>query len=143
MKTSSRYATAELKGTAAVLVTDRVDWTAHRISTTYRQRWPTETVYQDSTGHLGRDDYRMRGAEAIGKHWCPVFVAYSSLHLACLGRSLQEGRVLVKTIGEACRQRAAALIQQLLLYTPDRLLRGVALDARFAHLFAKQRRLPR
>ena len=27
--------------------------------------------------------YRMRNAEAIKKHWCLVFVAYSFLHLDC------------------------------------------------------------
>jgi hypothetical protein len=34
-----------------------------------------ETLYQDRTGHLGLDTYRMRSTEAIGKHWCLVFVA--------------------------------------------------------------------
>ncbi len=38
-----------------------------------------ETFYQDGKGHLGLDTYRMRSAEAIGKHWCLVFVAYSLL----------------------------------------------------------------
>ncbi len=37
---------------------------------------------------LGLDKYRMRSAEAIQKHWCLVFVAYSLLHLACLPPSL-------------------------------------------------------
>jgi hypothetical protein len=43
-----------------------------------------ETFYQDSKGQLGFNAYRMRSAEAIGKHWCLVFVAYSLLHLTCL-----------------------------------------------------------
>ena len=43
-----------------------------------------ETFYQDGKTHLGLDEYRMRNAEAIGKHWCLVFVAYSLLHLDCL-----------------------------------------------------------
>ena len=42
-----------------------------------------ETFYQDGKMHLGLDEYRMRNAEAIGKHWCLVFVAYSLLH-TCL-----------------------------------------------------------
>src|SRR5215813_6117804 len=61
----------------AVLVTNRVDWSAQRIITLYLQRWPIETFYQDGKTHLGLDEYRMRNAEAIGKHWCLVFVAYS------------------------------------------------------------------
>ena len=43
-----------------------------------------ETFYQDGKGHLGLDEYRMRNAEAIQKHWWLVFVAYAFLHLDCL-----------------------------------------------------------
>ena len=42
-----------------------------------------ETFYQDSKGQLGFNAYRMRSTEAMGKHWCLVFVAYSLLHLTC------------------------------------------------------------
>jgi hypothetical protein len=78
------YENAELTGTYAVLVTNRVDWSAQRIIATYLQRWPIETFYQDGKEHLGLDEYLMRNAKAIGKHWCLVFVAYSFLHLDCL-----------------------------------------------------------
>ena len=53
----------------------------------------------------------MRYAEAIGKHWCLVFVAYSLLHLDCLLLSLMQGSLPIKTIGEACRQQAQALMR--------------------------------
>jgi hypothetical protein len=66
---------AELTGTFAVLVTHRVDWSAQRLMTLYVQRWPIETFDQDGTTPLGLDEYRMRNAEAIKKHWCLVFVA--------------------------------------------------------------------
>ena len=59
----------ELTGTYAVLVTNRTNWSAKKILTTYIQRWPIETFYQDSKGHLGLDEYRIRSAEAIQKHW--------------------------------------------------------------------------
>jgi hypothetical protein len=36
------FANAELTGTAAMLVTNRVDWNAQRIITLYLQRWPIE-----------------------------------------------------------------------------------------------------
>src|SRR5207245_3846911 len=39
------FANAELTGTAAVLVTNRVDWSAQRIIALYVQRWPIE-IYQ-------------------------------------------------------------------------------------------------
>jgi DDE superfamily endonuclease len=64
-----------LTGRQVVLVTNRLDWTAAKIIGLYLQRWPTETFEQDSKGHLGFNEYRMRSAEAIGKHWCLVFVA--------------------------------------------------------------------
>ena len=71
----SSFQSAELTGTSAVLVSNLVDWNAPRILPLYWQRWPIETLYQDRTGHLGLDTYRMRSTEAIGKHWCLVFVA--------------------------------------------------------------------
>jgi SRSO17 transposase len=129
---------AELTGTFAVLVTNRVDWSAQRIITLYLQRWPIETFYQDGKGHLGLDEYRMRNAEAIQKHWCLVFVAYSFLHLDCLPPSPTKGSLPIKTIGEACRQQAQALIQSLILYTHERLQLGQRVEALLGYLFAKQ-----
>ena len=129
---------AELTGTYAVLVTNRVDWSAQRIIALYLQRWPIETFYQDGKTHLGLDEYRMRNAEAIRKHWCLVFVAYSLLHLDCLAPSPTKGSIPLKTIGEACRQQAQALIQALIMYAHDRLQLGQRAEDIFAHLFAKQ-----
>jgi hypothetical protein len=128
----------ELTGTYVVLVTHRVDWGAQRIITLYLQRWPIETFSQDGKTHLGLDEYRMRTAEAIGKHWCLVFVAYSLLHLDCLAPSPTKGSSPLKTIGEACRQQAQALIPALILYAHDRLQLGQRAEDIFAHLFAKQ-----
>ena len=132
------FANAELTGTYAVLVTNRVDWSAQRILALYLQRWPIETFYQDGKGHLVLDEYRMRNAEAIEKHWCLVFVAYSLLHLDCLPPSLPKGSLPHKTIGEACRQQAQALIQALILYAHERLQLGQRAEDIFAHVFAKQ-----
>jgi DDE superfamily endonuclease len=132
------FKNAELTGTYAVLVSNRVDWDAQRILTLYVQRWPIETFYQDSKGHLGLDTYRMRNAEAIGKHWCLVFVAYSLLHLDCLPPSPTTGSLPLKTIGEACRQQAQALMQALILYVHERLQLGQKAADLFAYVFAKQ-----
>jgi len=132
------FENAALTGTYAVLVTNRVDWTAPRIITTYVQRWPIETFYQDGKEHLGLDEYRMRDAEAIRKHWCLVFVAYSLLHLDCLPASLNKSRLPIKTIGEACRQQAQALIEALILSASQQLAQGQKAQDVFAHLFAKQ-----
>jgi SRSO17 transposase len=132
------FRSAELTGTYVVLVSNRVDWNAQRIIALYLQRWPIETFYQDSKGHLGLDAYRMRSAEAIGKHWCLVFVAYSLLHLDCLPSSPRKGSLPVKTIGEACRQQAQALIEALILYAHEQLQLGQQAIDIFATLFAKQ-----
>jgi hypothetical protein len=67
----------------------------------------------------------MRNAEAIQKHWCLVFVAYSFLHLDCLPSSPTKGSLPVKTIGEACRQQAQALIEGLILYAHKGLDQGI------------------
>jgi SRSO17 transposase len=128
---------ADLSGTYVVLVTNRREWSARRIMATYLLRWPTETFYQDGKGLLGLDTYRMRSAEAIAKHWCLVCVAYSFLHLACLPPPLAHGPAPQHTIGEACRQQGAALLQKLLLYTHDRLLRGSTITDILTSLFAK------
>jgi hypothetical protein len=100
-----------------------------------------ETFYQDSKGRLGFNAYRMRSAEAIGKHWCLVFVAYSLLHLTCLPAVPERTRGLIPTIGDACRQQGRALIQQLLVFVHDQLSHGVKVDRVFERLFARQRRI--
>jgi hypothetical protein len=128
-----------LTGRHVVLVTNRVDWSAAKIISLYWQRWPTETFYQDGKGHLGFNEYRMRSAEAIGKHWCLVFVAYSLLHLTCLPTVSDRTKGLIQTIGDACRQQGRALLQKLLVFVHDRLSDGATVDHVFAQLFAKQR----
>ena len=138
------FGNAELTGTYAVLVSNRTDWSAKKILETYLQRWPIETFYQDSKGHLGLDEYRMRTAAAIKKHWCLVFVAYSFLHLQCLAASPRKGRALPprKTIGEACRQQGQALIEKLIVYAHDLLQHGQSATKVFAAIFAKQQEVP-
>ena len=131
----------DLTGTCAVLVSNRTDWSAKKILEMYVKRWPIETFYQDSKGHLGLDEYRMRTAEAIKKHWCLVLVAYSFLHLQCLSASRRKRRSLahpIRTIGEACRQQGQALIEQLIVYAHDLLQAGHPASTVFASIFAKQ-----
>jgi hypothetical protein len=108
-----------LTGRYILLVTNRPDWSAAKIIRLYSQRWPTETFYQDGKGHLGFNEYRMRSAEAIGKHWCLVFMAYSLLHLTCLPAGPGRTRGLIQTIGDACRQQGRALLQKLLVFVHD------------------------
>ena len=97
-----------------------------------------ETFYQDSKGHLSLDTYRMRSTEAIGQHWCLVFVAYAFWPLDCLPPSPTQGSSPLKTIGEACRQQAQALIEALILSAHEQLQRGQQAVDILATLFAKQ-----
>jgi len=145
------FANPQLTGTYVVLVSNRIvhvvgaqpHWTAQKLLHIYLQRWPIETFYQDTKQHLGLDQYRMRSAEAIQKHWCLVCVAYSFLHLDCLPVSPKEGLVFpIRSIGEACRQQAQALIQSLILHSHRRLSEGVNVHDFFDSLFAKQGVLP-
>ena len=138
------FANPELTGTYAVLVTNRRDWTAKKILCKYLQRWPIETFYQDGKGHLGLAAYRMRTAEAIKKHWCLVFVAYSLAHLDCLPTDPIAGTGKlpvhpIKTIGEVCRQQVQALIQALIMFAHQLLQAGESAQNVFTTLFAKQR----
>lgn len=128
----------DLKGTYALLVTNRLDWTVQRILNTYLQRWPIETFYQDSKTCLGLDTYRMRSAEAIGKHWCLVFVAYSFLHLDCLAASLKQSPLPVKTIGQACRDQAQKLLEALIMFAFDKIQQGATVASVLDTLFAKK-----
>lgn len=133
------FENAQLTGTYVVLVTNRIDWNPEHILSTYLLRWPIETFYQDGKGLLGLDEYRMRSAEAIQKHWSLVFVAYSFLHLDCLPSSFDAKSALPhKTMGEACRQQATALIQALILSVQRALSTGESIESIFQRLFAKQ-----
>ena len=128
-----------LMGRSVVLVTNRVDWSAAKTISMYLHRWPTETFDQDSQGHLGFNDYRMRSTEAIGKPWCVVFVAYSLLHLTCRPTVPDRTKGLIHTSGDACRQQGRALRQKLLVFVHEQLSHGTTADHVFAQVFAKQR----
>jgi hypothetical protein len=132
------YENEKRTDTYAVLVTNCLEWSAKRIIETYLLRWPIETFYQDGKEHLGFDEYLMRDAEAIGKHWCLVFVAYSLLHLDCLPSPLTKEQQPIKSIGEACRQQARALIEALIIKAHKMIQNGKDAKAVFDSLFSKQ-----
>jgi hypothetical protein len=127
-----------LTGRQVVLVTNRVDWRAAQIIRLESQRWPTDTCDQDGKGHLGFHAYRMRSAEAMGQHWCLVFVASSLLHLTCLPAVPDRTKGLIHTMGDACRQQGRALLQRLLRFVHDQLSQGARMDQVCAQVFAKQ-----
>jgi len=95
-------------------------------------------VYQDGKTSLGLDAYRRRSAEAIQKPWCLVFVAYAFVPLACLPPLPTKGSLPLKTMGEACRQQAQALMQAVILYAHEPLQLGQRVEDIFGYLCAKQ-----
>ena len=113
------FANESLTGRDVVLVTNRVDWSAAKIMGLDLPRWPTETFDQDRQGHLGFNEDRMRSAEAMGNHWCLVFVASSLLHLTCLPAGPDRPQGLIHTLGAACRQQGRAWLQKLLRFVHD------------------------
>jgi SRSO17 transposase len=136
------FNTPELDKSFVVLVSNRTDCSAKELIATYLLRWPIETFYQDSKQLLGLDEYRMRLAEAIQKHWSLVFVAYSFLHLDCLAASLTKKSPLpLQSIGDAVRRQTQSLIQDLILFAHDALLNGQSVQQLFTFLFAKQQTL--
>ena len=64
---------------------------------------------------------------------CPGEYSHTSLP-----PSLTKGSLPIKTIGEACRQQAQALMQALILYAHERLQLGQRGEDIFGYLFAKQ-----
>ena len=133
-----RFKNAEWTGPSAGGVRKRADWTAPRIITLSLPRWPIATFAQDSPGQLGLDASRMRYADAMQKHGCLVCVASAFLPLDGLPSSPTQGNVPVKTIGEACRQHAQALLEGLILYAHKCLERGQRAEDCFTSWFAKQ-----
>ena len=128
-------------GNYVVLVTNCLSWDAKKIIATYLLRWPIETFYQDCKQLLGLDEYRMRSADAIGKHWALLFVAYSFLHLDCLPNSSGKSLLMspISSIGQAIRRQQKATIEALILHAHRLLQGGQHASDVFDSLFAKQR----
>lgn len=92
---------------------NRKDWEAKRILTTYLDRWPTETFNEDAKGHLGFEDYQLRQLRAIKRHWYLSFVAYSLLgDQGPPGRSRWAVRGQFHSTGQRCQ----AVVDELLGY---------------------------
>lgn len=135
------FDTPACDGNYVVLITNCLSWNAKKIIATYLLRWPIETFYQDCKQLLGLDEYRMRSADAIGKHWSLLFVAYSFLHLDCLPNSSGKRHLLLpkSSIGQAIRRQQKAVIEALILYAHRLLQGGQQATEVFESLFAKQR----
>ncbi len=113
--------------------TNRKDWEAKRILTTYLDRWPTETFNEDAKGNLGFEAYQLQNLQGIRRHWYLSFVAYSLLSdQGHPGRSRWAVRGQFQSTGQRCQAVVDELLGALVRWiaqhlqqgdTPDKLLR--------------------
>jgi len=133
------FANPELTSRYTVLVSSHLSWGARKIIETYLLRWPIEAFYQDAKQRLGLNEYRMRSAAAIQKHWSLVYVAYSFLHLRCLPASCrQKVRAPIQAIRQVIRQQSQCLMEALILRAHGSLSCGIDAQQVFSHLFAQK-----
>lgn len=107
--------------------TNRKDWEAKRILTTYLDRWPTETFNEDAKGNLGFEDYQLRHLRAIRRHWYLSFVAYSLLgDQGPPGRSRWAVRGQFQSTGQRCQAVVDELLGYLVLWIAEQTQAGLS-----------------
>lgn len=111
--------------TPLFFATNRIDWEAKRILTTYLDRWPTETFYEDVKGNLGFEAYQLRHLQAIRRHWYLCFVAYSLLgDQGPPGHSRWNVRGQFQSTGQRCQAVADELLTHLVSWIIQQLELG-------------------
>lgn len=111
-----------LDKTPSFYATNRRDWEAKRILSTYFDRWPTETFNEDAKGHLGLEAYQLRRLQGIKRHWYLSFVAYSLLgDQGPPGRSRWKVRGQFKSTGQRCQAVADELLGYLINWVAQQL----------------------
>lgn len=115
--------------------TNRNEWEAKRILSTYLDRWPTETFNEDVKGNLGFEDYQLRQLTAIRRHWYLSFVAYSLLgDQASPGRSRWAVRGQFQSTGQRCQAVVDELLGYLISWVAQQLELGLTLDRIIQHI---------
>jgi hypothetical protein len=109
--------------------TNRKDWEAKRILTTYLDRWPTETFNEDAKGNLGFEDYQLRLLRAIKRHWYLSFVAYSLLgDQGPPGRSRWAVRGRFQSTGQRCQAVVDELLGDMVHWIARQIEAGLSPD---------------
>ena len=117
--------------------TNRQEWEAKRILTTYLDRWPTETFHEDVKENLGFEDYQLRRWRAIKRHWYLSFVAYSLLSdQGPPGRSRWAVRGQFQSTGQRCRAVADELLGYLVHWITQQFEEGSSPDCILQQLLA-------
>jgi hypothetical protein len=127
----------KVEQTALFFATNRIDWEAKRMLTTYLDRWPTETFNEDVKGHLGFEAYQLRHFRAIRRHWYLCFVAYSLLgNQGPPGRSRWNVRGQFQSTGQRCQAVVDELLGHLVSWIARQLEQGVSTQKLLQHLLA-------
>jgi DDE superfamily endonuclease len=117
----------KIEQTPLFFATNRTDWEAKRILTTYLDRWPTETFNQDIKGNLGFEAYQLRRVRAIRRHWYLCFVAYSLLgDQGPPGHSRWNVRGQFQSTGQRCQAVVDELLTHLVAWIARQLEQGVS-----------------
>lgn len=104
------------------LVTNRSEWRPGGIIRVYLRRWSVEVFYRDCKQHLGFEDYRLRSATAIRRHWGLVLLAYTILEISrCQSRALQDLKHRLQTVGQLCRSLTNELTRRLVFWIHDQI----------------------
>jgi SRSO17 transposase len=75
------HAQEDLSDEVRLLVTNRLEWSAHQALRRYGHRWAIERGYRAAKCVLGFSAYQLRQMAGIHKHWCLVWLADSLLPL--------------------------------------------------------------
>jgi hypothetical protein len=115
----------KVQQTPRFFATNRTDWEAKRMLTTYLDRWPTETFNEDVKGNLGFEAYQLRHFQAIRRHWYLCFVAYSLLSdQGPPGRSRWNVRGRFQSTGQRCQAVVDELLTHLVSWIVQQLEQG-------------------
>jgi len=111
------YLDEPFKGDPFFLVTNRKEWLAVKILSTYAQRWPIETFYRDAKQNLGLEHCELRILKGIRRHWDLVFLAYTLLQIESLSGPLSKWiKSNVVTIGGKCRIASAEILRSFIFW---------------------------
>lgn len=107
----------ELKDDPKVLVTNRLEWEAKKIISTYSKRWTIDTFYREAKQSLGFEDCELRILKGVMRHWHLIFVAYYFLQLSSLDRTLSRWfKTNLKTIGMKCQLAGTEILRSFILF---------------------------